>query len=117
MEDLYPIAVSFRFFVPNRGFSPHKINPKPELEAHFFLSRHKKKKIRSLSIYISFSLQSYGRHEQRDERVHERRALASEVSKETTARTGIIISSSSSARVFVFVKYCCVLFLFVLNCA
>ena len=22
MEDLYPVAVSFRFFVPNRGFTP-----------------------------------------------------------------------------------------------
>ena len=28
MEDLYPIAVSFRFFVPNRGFSPRVAHTK-----------------------------------------------------------------------------------------
>ena len=52
-------------------------------------------------LFLSFN----GRHEQR-ERVHERRALAVEVSKETTARTGIIISSITRVFVFVELLYC-----------
>ena len=36
MEDLYPIAVSFRFFVPNCGFSPKE-------------KKNKKKVVKSLS--------------------------------------------------------------------
>ena len=58
-------------------------------------------------IFRSF-LSLNGRHEQR-ERVHERRALVVEVSKETTARTGIIITRL----LFVFVVLF-LLFLFVL---
>ena len=78
------------------------INNRDRTQRHTSFSPQKS----ALNIFLS--LCNHGRHEQR-ERVHERRALASEVSKETTARTGIIIIVVIIiTRVFVFVVllYC-----------